>query len=317
MSFVHLDGDQKLDMVIGARQAGGARLKFYFSDHDSPYSWANRNPDREILLLPNNGIAITTPPFFINLDGDSIADVVGKVFTGQNIGIYLYLSRSGKPMTSRSYDYDDADVVFHTVYGRLPAIGALNDSSQRYDMLPLTGIGPHRGPALLALSGGSTGPNRTYDAWFPDDDESLFARAQALQDVTGDGWNDYLGANERWGAFVDQGIAIVLAGGPYIPTDDPSVSVQQLPIAGKPNAISLWPNPVHDRLTIAWRGDLHPMPHRFELHDINGRLLARGNANPALGSVVWNRGNTPSGTYILSTLDASGALIASATIILQ
>jgi len=317
VSFVHLDGDRKLDMVIGARQAGGARLKFYFSDDNSPYSWATRPPDREILLLPNNGIAITTPPFFINLDGDSIADVLGKVFTGQNIGIYLYLSRSGKPMTSRSYAYDDADVIFHTVYGRLPAMGSLNDSLQRYDMLPLIGISPHRGAALLALSGGRTGPNRSYDAWFPDDDESFFARAQALQDVTGDGWRDYLGANERWGAFVDQGIAMVLSGGPYIPTDDPTVSVQELPVAGKQAAISLWPNPVCERLSIAWRGDLTHMPHRFELHDLSGRYIAGGTTEPSLGSVVWQRGDTPAGAYFLTAFDDSGGVIATANIILQ
>ena len=318
VSFVHLDGDQKLDMVIGARQAGGARLKFYFSDDNSPYSWANRPPDREILLLPNNGIAITTPPFFINLDGDSIADVVGKVFTGDNIGIYFYLSRSAKPMTSRSYSYDDADIVFHTVYGRNPAMGSLNDSLQRYDMLPLSGIGPHRGAALLALSGGRNGPNRSYDAWYPDDgDESFFARAKALFDVTGDGWRDYLGANERWGAFVDQGIAMVLAGGPYIPTDDPTTDVQEVPIAQRSGGLFLWPNPVRERLNIAWRGDLRPMPERFELYDTQGRYCAGGNVDPAIGSAMWERGETASGTYFLRVMDGAAKVIAVAQVCVE
>ncbi|KXK57034.1 MAG: hypothetical protein UZ07_CHB004000998, partial [Chlorobi bacterium OLB7] len=39
-------------------------------------------------------------------------------------------------------------------------------------------------------------------------------------DCNGDGWSDLLVNDPDWWGF-DQGIAVILAGGPYIPHDDP------------------------------------------------------------------------------------------------
>lgn len=321
VSFVHLDGDQKLDMVIGARQAGGARLKFYFSDDNSPYSWATRPPDREIPLYPKSNVYLDFVFIPVDLDGDHRADFVGKVYatTGPPAAIYLFLSGSGKDYRSRSFTLDDADQVLPTRTDAYlwRAAGYLNDSSRRFEMLPLVEqLG--NGDGVMLLSGGKQGPNRTYDAYYFSPTDGIIGRAMGpLGDVTGDAWPDMITGDERWGAFVDQGIAMVLAGGPYIPTDDPTTNVQEVPIAQRNGGLFLWPNPVRERLTIAWRGDLRPMPQRFELYDPTGRYVAGGEVDPSVGSAVWHRGTTPSGTYFLRALDNEGRLIASAHVCLE
>ncbi|MBL7989571.1 MAG: hypothetical protein JNJ94_16025 [Chlorobi bacterium] len=321
VSFIHLDGDQKLDMVIGARQAGGARLKFYFSDDNSPYSWANRPPDREISLYPATNLYLSHRFIPLDLDGDHRADFVGKVYatTGPPPAIYLFLSGSGKDYRTRPFTLDDADQVLPTRTDAYlwRAAGYLNDSSRRFEMLPLVDqLGD--GDGMMLLSGGNHGPNRTYDAYYFSPTDGIIGRAMGpLGDVTGDAWPDMITGDERWGAFVDQGIAMVLAGGPYIPTDDPTTDVQEVPIAQRSGGLFLWPNPVRERLNIAWRGDLRPMPERFELYDTQGRYCAGGNVDPAIGSAMWERGETASGTYFLRVMDAAAKVIAVAQVCVE
>jgi hypothetical protein len=72
---------------------------------------------------------------------------------------------------------------------------------------------------------------------------------------------------------------------------------------------------VHEELNIAWRGDLKQMPARFEIHDMSGRRVASGDAEPWRGAALWCAAGVPTGTYLLSVFDNSGQLIATATIV--
>ena len=122
-------------------------------------------------------------------------------------------------------------------------------------------------------------------------------------DVSGDGWEDLLSTYPDWGA--DQGIAIILEGGPYIPHDDPTVSVREVPVDDYSDALHLWPNPVNDQLSLAWRGDLTAMPEQARIYDTRGQLVAEYQLNSAgrPGSAVLDCSGLPSGSYLLQLSD--------------
>ena len=101
---------------------------------------------------------------------------------------------------------------------------------------------------------------------------------------------------------------MVLAGGPHIPGEDSTVGVRALALESKGAALSLWPNPVREELNIAWRGDLERMPRRFEIHDMNGRLLAQGAVPDGDGSALWRCSDQPAGAYLLSIFDDTSLL---------
>jgi hypothetical protein len=139
----------------------------------------------------------------------------------------------------------------------------------------------------------------------------------AIPDVTGDGWDDLLAANPEYGAFTPAGIAIILAGGPYIPRDSTWLGVRDIAAEGKHDALSLWPNPVRDELNIAWRGDLKRMPSRFVVHDLLGRLIASGTVDAGRGAALWRCADVAVGCYLLSIFDATNTLLSSTEVIKQ
>jgi hypothetical protein len=56
----------------------------------------------------------------------------------------------------------------------------------------------------------------------------------SIGDVNGDGWYDVMFANYRYPDYpINDGTAIVVAGGPYIPNDDPVVGVRQIALENK------------------------------------------------------------------------------------
>ena len=174
---------------------------------------------------------------------------------------------------------------------------------------------------LRVFSGGSRGVDSSYEAYYRTESDGLsagnsFQHVVPLSDCNGDGWSDLLIADPKWWGF-DQGIAMILAGGPYIPHDDPTVDVQELPAEGKSNAISIWPNPVCDRLNIAWHGRLQHSPARMTIHDLTGRLVASGATDGAVGAMQWNAAEIASGCYRLTVYDADGGMIASTQFIKQ
>ncbi|KXK57037.1 MAG: T9SS type A sorting domain-containing protein [Candidatus Kapabacteria bacterium] len=308
-AFADFDGDHFLDMVIGCGYPSGPKLKIWYGRDGSPWNW-NSTPDRVIPSLPgfpwfSNGITS------LDSDGDSIADILVN-------GNYLFRSASGKNFRSRSFQVDDADQQLQSpdFFVRFNA-GPLNNSNHRFDMIALVRPGQDRfaSSELRLFSGGPAGVNTTYDAFYSTHSDGMiagnsFQHVVPLADCNGDGWSDLLVADPKWWGF-DQGIAIILAGGPYIPNDNPSVDVEQLPAEGKSNAISLWPNPVRDQLNIAWHGGLSLPPARIAIHDLTGRLVASGTTDPSVGAAVWHADAVADGTYFLTLYDRNGAVVAS------
>jgi hypothetical protein len=106
----------------------------------------------------------------------------------------------------------------------------------------------------------------------------------------------------------------VWSGGPYIP-DDPSLGVEEIVIAGRRDAITMWPNPASDELHIAWRGDLGRMPSWFAVHDMLGREVAHGAVESWRGEALWSCAGVAAGVYVISMYDADDALITTGRII--
>jgi hypothetical protein len=310
-------------MLMAGIFTGGSKLKLFFGDENSPWSWATRPPDRVIPLIGGQTPLITLMISPADLDGDGSDDLFGRVYTGTQAGSYIYLSSAGKSARTRSFSLDDADIIFRSrkfqAWG--DRLGYLNDSTRRYEMLELGGVTPSGGDILLAFSGGPQGPDPINDAYYIPADDGLYdgepvfsGNSTTVPDVTGDGWDDFLGVSSQYGAFVHQGIALILAGGPYIPRDSATLSVRDVAIAGKPAALSLWPNPVHEELNIAWRGDLKRMPARFEVHDMSGRLIASGSVEPWRGSAIWCADGIAAGAYLLTAFDNDNTPIATTTV---
>jgi len=298
-------------MVTGAGYGGNPKLKIWYGRQGSPWNWTP-TPDRVIHLT--NDIGLNTPLTFADYDGDSILDFAGQVWVGNNAGVYVYLSRSGKQFRNRSFTLEDADrVLLSTTYFLRGPLGPMNDPSHTFDMLSVIG----RDPGLLAFSGSVNGPDITNEAWYSESIvPNIFYKMNPLPDCNGDGWSDVLVNDPKWWGF-DQGIAVILAGGPYIPHDDPTVGVEELSAEGKSNAISIWPNPVQDVLNIAWHGRLQHPPARLTIHDISGRLIASGDTDPRVGTAIWNAQDAPNGTYLLTVYDHDGTAIASTRFLKQ
>jgi hypothetical protein len=306
------DGDGHLDLASwGQYPFGVSKAHFFFGSDGSPWNWT----------LPDRVITGTIYGFYPGL---SAFDCDGDHVTDLTIGEYLYRSGSGKNARTRSFSADDADRQFHRYgyYMTETSGGYLNDSSRRYAMMILqTGGDNAVSTDLLFFGGGPNGPNLTYDAYYRPEDDNLprgftfgYRSDGPLHDCNGDGWDDFIIGDRSYGPF-NSGIAMILAGGPYIPNDDPSLGVQEDPLENHTAGLSLWPNPVHDKLNIAWRGDLKQMPERFEVHGLSGKLVASGVVQPSLGAASWRCTETPAGWYVITAYDASGATIASTAII--
>ncbi|MBK8910943.1 MAG: VCBS repeat-containing protein [Chlorobi bacterium] len=277
----------------------------------------SQHPDHAI-TLNDAAIGVGTLPAILDLDGDSIADIAGSKLPFSP----LFLSSSGKPISQRTFRLDDADQLlftpnFHPEFN----LGPLNDSTHQHSMLPLFGPSPLGGAMMIAFgtSNGRVDPN--YDAYYGSAADgmapfSVFGKGGPAGDVNGDGWSDYLAASPSWSGN-DAGIAMILAGGPYIPRDDNTTSVRDIPAEGRSQALSVWPNPVGDELNIAWRGDLPRMPQRFTIHDPLGRLVASGTVQPSIGAARWECGHVAAGQYLLTAYDRHGEVIATTTIIKQ
>ncbi|MEZ4785167.1 MAG: VCBS repeat-containing protein [Candidatus Kapaibacterium sp.] len=147
------DGDSYIDMVLGTQyRDGNYKLKFWFGREGSPWNWTNE-PDR-VLLLGSTGLNHELS--MGDYDGDGTVDLAGTVYDGDLRYIHIYLSSSGKDFRTRSFARSDAEKVLQTTllrpFGR---VGALNDSSGRYEMLSM--IGPsiyHANEPMLVLFGG-------------------------------------------------------------------------------------------------------------------------------------------------------------------
>ncbi len=314
--FADFDGDHRLDMAYGGYyENAGWNLRFYWGDENSPRSWSERSPDRDLPLINGQTAFQSSGHFgFYHLDGDDAVDLAG--YTGGGVdGTSVFLSTRGNVRT-RSFDVDSADLFYKT--GRLSASpGYLNDSLRRYEMLPL--YGPRRNgelPTLMLVSGAKYGPDYDYDAWYsPALDDVDILNMMAIRDVTGDGYDDFIAGD--WQYNFRSGVAFVVAGGPTIPLDDTTLSVREYPIAGESGGLYLWPNPVVDELHIAWRGNLKHKPVRFVVYDMVGREVVAGEVDPGLGAALWQCNDVASGAYRVVAFDEEGNLIGSGEVVKQ
>ena len=321
LAIARLNHDPFPDLLITADYQANRdhKLKFFFGK--SNLSAFSTTPERSITLQDPDFPRIGNGLLLTDSDADSVDDLC---LPGPDGNIYLWrLGLPGKSAQSRSFRLDDADLAWRSQGFLTPEpVGPINDSTKTYSALALLGPAPAgQGVQMIVLSGGSHGPNNTYEAYYnPASDGmipfSVFGNGGPAGDVNGDGWSDYLAANPSWFGN-DAGIAMILAGGPYIPRDDNTTSVRDIPAEGRSQALSVWPNPVGDELNIAWRGDLPRMPQRFTIHDPLGRLVASGTVQPSIGAARWECGHVAAGQYLLTAYDRHGEVIATTTIIKQ
>ncbi|MCC7437364.1 MAG: T9SS type A sorting domain-containing protein [Armatimonadetes bacterium] len=313
---VDLDGDQRLDMVTIGQYADGYKLKMWFGTETSPWTWTT--PDREITLTTDIGINFR--PSIMDFDGDQIPDIAGTSGIQSSRGAYVYLSRSGKSARDRSFRLEDADRVFpNQEYYTVKTTGYFNDSLRHVAMLRLQSS-ESKNTLMTLLSGSQIGPNGAYDAFYASSLDGLSGGSvegvTGILDCNGDGWEDMVSSAFDWPGN-NSGIAVILAGGPYIPLDQPTVGVRTEPMADHQRGLYLWPNPATTELNIAWRGNLSAMPARLAIHDMAGKLITETELRPELGSARWPTLGVASGTYLLTAYDRSGKVIASTQILVQ
>ncbi|HVZ40173.1 MAG TPA: T9SS type A sorting domain-containing protein [Candidatus Kapabacteria bacterium] len=302
------DGDQYLDIAVSGIDYDsvgrkiGQRLKFWFGNAGSPWNWTT--PDRGV-VLDNQFITA------LDCDGDGVLDLAMPPI--DSFRVRLFRSGNGKSWRTRTLAYDDIDATYYRKgYASVNRLGYLSDSLKHFEMLGIGGADGNGPTTVLGLNGGTNGPDHQYDAYEASGEE--FSVDAPIQDVTGDGWNDWMiGYSERG---FHAGFAAIYAGGPYIPRDSTS-GVEDVAVAGVRTAISVWPNPAHDELHMAWRGDLHRMPSRFTAHDMLGRLVAEGRVEPWRGEALWNCSGRPAGVYVLSIYSDDNSLLATTRIIKQ
>ncbi|MBL7988606.1 MAG: hypothetical protein JNJ94_11145 [Chlorobi bacterium] len=313
---VDLDGDRHFDLVTVGQYAEGYKLKLWFGTETSPWTWTI--PDREITLTTDIGINFRPP--IMDFDGDQIPDIAGTSGIQSSRGAYLYLSRSGKSPRDRSFRLEDADRIFlNQQYYVVKTTGYFNDSLRRAAMLRLQSS-EHGNTLMTLFSGSPVGPNSTYDAFYTSSLDGLSGGSvegvTGILDCNGDGWEDMVSSAFDWPGN-NSGIAVILAGGPYIPLDQPTVGVRTEPMADHQRGLYLWPNPATTELNIAWRGDLSSMPTRMAVHDVSGKLVAESELRPELGSARWATDGVASGRYLLTVYDRSGKVLASTSVVVQ
>lgn len=320
--FGDFDGDGRTDMVCGGSYpTGGPMLRFWWGDENSPGSWSTRPADRDLQLVDGvTGIRDVQRLGFFRLDGDDIPDLVGYT-GGEAAGTYVYLSTRGNPRT-RAFSVEQADVQYPHIGFSTTPMGYLNDDRHRYEMLPLGGSVEPNQIARLAVSGSVYGPDHDYEAWYAPGldglaNEFIFQRGAAVGDVTGDSYDDFLISDPTYGPLVNTGIAFLLTGGPDIPLDDTTLNVRSYPVAGDPDGLFLWPNPVGEELHIAWKGNLKRIPVRFAVYSWDGREIVSGPVDPYRGSALWTCATVPPGRYLLIAYDNTGRTIGSAPVLKQ
>lgn len=288
------------------------KINLYLGSGSSPWTW--NSPDVSWYTTDES----ITPDWFkldvYDVNGDGIDDFYGNVYTGsaEKIGSYLWLSSEGRDIRTRRHDSTDWDIHYVDYYIFDQQIGPLGDSTGRWRML---NVGPAQDARLYALNAGAEGPNRTWDAYAGDSRESMFNIGVPAGDVNGDGWADVIFGNFNYRSR--GGIAVIFAGGPYIPNDDTTTGVVEYGVAGESGGLYVWPNPVVDELHLAWRGNLKRMPARFAVYDLLGRVVGERDVDTWSGAALWNCPDLPAGACLLTLFDPKGSAIATARVLKQ
>ena len=311
-----LDGDSLPDLMIGANYVGtgpGNRpIRYKF--------WWGKNRLSDLSIIPDHSVTLDKASVnidakftLLDCDGDGVKDIL-RLLYATPLGVYLYRSAAGKNIRDRQLTIDDADGYFpgYSIFG---SGGYLGDSLQRFESIIMLGA------RVMFFQGGKNGPNYSYDAYYSAADDGLtpgnvFGQGGPVGDVSGNGWEDYLTANPGW-FNLEQGIVILLEGGPYIPTDDTTSGVEVVATVEHGSALHIWPNPVTDELHVAWRGDLKASPSLLRVYDMSGRLVVEGSIQGWQGEALWRCNDVTSGSYLLVVYDRDEQVIAQHQIIKQ
>ena len=309
-SIADFDGDSHLDLNIGRwyLAAGAYNVGFWWGGTD----WKNwENLASRVVETPAGTVGpdAVYANFAEDLDGDGVPEIFGVDQHGSDAGTSVWYSRGQESARTREFSETTRDQFFEGTT-RTRGFGYVADSLERYEMMALRGERDAYG-----FGGGLYGPNDTYDAHFGGGDGPAFGGVDA-GDVNGDGWRDRLIASETYGG-PGVGRAVIVAGGPYIPVDDPTVSVRSEPVAGEPYGLKLWPNPVTDLLSLAWRGDLSSMPHRMLIIDAIGRTIVDRGLPTWRGTTAESTSDYPAGSYRLTLFDVDGVIVGSTSFIVQ
>ncbi len=291
---------------------GETEVYFWWGSSSGFLQW-DHNPDKTIRSIQGE---ISIQPLSVGVpqdfDGDGIYDPLGVIWTGENAGSYLWLSRESGGAKEATYDEATSSAYYpESIW--LPGFGFVADSLQRYEMMSLGRLN-QTGDAY-GLGGGLYGPNNTYDAHFGGSDGPAFGGID-VGDVDGNGWRDRLAASPTYGG-PNVGGAVIIAGGPYIPVDDPTVSVESAPVAGEARGLSLWPNPVVENLHIAWRGDLPAMPHLMRIYNALGELVEERGLPTWEGTTIWSGTGHPAGAYTIVLFDVEDRQLGTLPFVLQ
>ncbi len=307
-----LDSDKAHDLVISASHAatGETTTLIWLGKEERMPLW-NEKSDRIVHVGPNDiGPTAIHIDFMEDYDGDEIVDFVYQKQLEEFAGVCIWLSRDKESVLTRAYTLSNAELKYPDAV-RTRGFGFLADSLRRYEMLALDG----RGPDTYGLVGGYHGPNGTYDATFGGSSGPAFGGID-VGDVDGNGWRDRLSASPTYGG-PNVGGAVIIAGGPYIPVDDPTVSVESTPVAGEARGLSLWPNPVVDNLHIAWRGDLPQMPHLMRIYNALGELVEERGLPTWEGTTTWSAAGHPAGAYTIVLFDVEDRQLGTLPFVLQ
>ncbi|MGE3800671.1 MAG: FG-GAP repeat domain-containing protein [Candidatus Kapaibacterium sp.] len=314
-----LDGDKLPDIICSGnyRTAPTTRLNIWWGKQ--ALNDLSTEPDRMIDL---DQTLLSEKPSFVDLDGDHVLDVVGNRLVDVAKGTWeiSYFSSKSASAHTRRFDREDAQSIYLTenLFAE-GSLGYINDSLRRYETLALYGPSKTGGVGLYGLSGGKNGPNETVDMIYSASGDgmtsgNIFGVGGPVGDATGNGWSDYLTANPSWFGG-DQGIVILLEGGPYIPTDDTTSGVQEVATDEHRAALHIWPNPVVDEMHVAWRGDLKSSPSFLRIYDMAGRLIVEQDVDGWRGEALWKCGAVASGSYLLVVYDHNEHAIAQTNII--
>lgn len=314
-TITYVDHDNNSDLVVATLDAvsGQNNVAFWWGKSGSVNGFWSAEPDR-IISAPSTETSLFARDveYSEDLDGDDIADFSDREYFGDNPGVNIWLSRGHESARTREYTAETVDLLFPDALRRA-GFGYVADSLQRYQMLTLLNLNEPRD--AYGLGGGVSGPNFTYDAYLSGRDGPQHGGIYA-GDINGDGWSDRLVADAGYGGPVVGG-AVIVAGGPYIPSDDPTVSVREAPVAGVAAGMHLWPNPVLDRLHIAWRRDLPQMPRCLQIFDLQGRLVSETPLATWSGIIELSLAEHPSGTYTALVLDPERRPLGDVTFIIQ
>jgi hypothetical protein len=241
---------------------------------------------------------------------DHVAELLmGKSLMSRPAPDRIFLSSSGKTARTRAFDAFDVDRSLKMRSAYILELGHLNDSSRRYTMVG-------RGSDMMAaFSGGPTGPDSAYDAWFATSGWNAYH--VPLGDVNGDGWDDVLFSDPGYPSpTFRQGLAIILSGGAYIPRDSLAPSaIRDVELGAHRDAFTLWPMPIIDHLNVAWRGDLPHAPRRYRIVDARGFTVAEGPIGFGGSTIRWNASGAPAGAYVVTLLDGAGSLLMSQSVV--